>query len=97
MSDNDFDILLMDTVLSPTSILIIENLERELELSKEGLKQKIGDINIEVFNYSLDKLIEGKIIGEKDNKLILTKSGDKFASEVKKVLTKFKLMYTVQN
>lgn len=77
--------LLMDTVLSPTSILIIETLEKQNGLSKEELKQE-KDVDTDTFNYSLDKFIEENIIEEKDNRLFITKSGYKLASEVKKVL-----------
>jgi DNA-binding transcriptional ArsR family regulator len=79
MSDDNFNYLLIDTVLSPESILLLEKLEKENELTIEDLDKKIKNVNynvnIEILNFHLDKFIENKIIEKTDDKLFLTKYG----------------------
>jgi DNA-binding transcriptional ArsR family regulator len=101
MSDDNFNYLLIDTVLSPESILLLEKLEKENELTIEDLDKKIKNVNynvnIEILNFHLDKFIENKIIEKTDDKLSLTKYGNKLLQEVKKVLEKFKSIPEIPN
>jgi DNA-binding transcriptional ArsR family regulator len=101
MSDDNFNYLLIDTVLSPESILLLEKLEKENELTIEDLDKKIKNVNynvnIEILNFHLDKFIENKIIEKTDDKLFLTKYGNKLLQEVRKVLEKFKSIPEIPN
>jgi predicted transcriptional regulator len=101
MSDDNFNYLLIDTVLSPESILLLEKLEKENELSIDDLDKKIKNanynVNFEILNFHLDKFIENKIIEKTDDKLSLTKYGNKLLQEVKKVLEKFKSIPEIPN
>jgi DNA-binding transcriptional ArsR family regulator len=101
MSDDNFNYLLIDTVLSPESILLLEKLEKENELTIEDLDKKIKNVNynvnIEILNFHLDKFIENKIIEKTDDKLSLTKYGNKLLQEVRKVLEKFKSIPEIPN